>query len=68
MKIYYFDEATRALIGDGTADPDPMTPGSYLVPANATPVPPPSAPAGMVAVFTTGIWQVVSASTVPGAA
>lgn len=56
MKIYYFDEATRELLGEGRADPDPLDPGRFLVPSNATPIEPPEPRAGFVLLFATDFW------------
>lgn len=39
MKIYRFGSRAEYLVDD-IADPDPLTPGAWLVPAGATPVPP----------------------------
>lgn len=51
MKLYNYDRATRVFLDESDAEPDQMEPGNYIVPANATPVPPPAPEGGMDAVF-----------------
>lgn len=36
MRIFNYDRETLIFIGEGTADPDPMVPGGWLIPACAT--------------------------------
>lgn len=50
--IYNYDRATGLYLGQAQADPDPLQPGQWLMPANATPDAPPLAAAGQVAVYT----------------
>lgn len=45
MEIYHFDEKTGAYLGAGVADPDPLTPGAWLLPAYSTAVKPDAVPA-----------------------
>jgi len=65
VKIYYFNEATRAHAGEGRADPDPLDRGRYLIPGNATDIEPPIVPTGMTAVFGTDAWLLVPYESVP---
>lgn len=51
MKIYNFDRQSGVFLSESDAEPSPMEPGTFLTPAFATAIPPPSAPAGAVAVF-----------------
>lgn len=51
MKIYNFDRHTGAYLGVCDASPSPMEPGQFLIPSFSTPIPPPGAQAGLVAVF-----------------
>lgn len=51
MKIYNFDPASGRFLSEGQADPDPMTPGEFLLPAFSTPKAPPKLAAGQVAMF-----------------
>lgn len=64
MKIYNFDRDSRELVDVDEAEPDPLTPGEYLVPANATTVTPPRISAFETAVFDpeSQIWHVVDVS------
>ena len=40
MKIFHYHPETGALLGEGTADPSPLEPGKWLVPAHATAIEP----------------------------
>lgn len=40
MKIYHYDDAGQ-LVGEGSADADPLQPGAWLIPAQATAIEPP---------------------------
>lgn len=55
--IYNSHASSGEFIGAGFADPDPLTPGSWLLPANAYPDAPPAAPAGTVAVRGAAGWE-----------
>ncbi|WP_027339929.1 hypothetical protein [Halonatronum saccharophilum] len=51
MKVYYFDKATKELTGIGEANISPANPSKFLIPANATDVPPPDCEKGEVVIF-----------------
>lgn len=60
MKVYHYDEE-GVFVGSSEADPSPLEPGVFLVPANATPAAPPEAGdteagEGEVAVFDGTDW------------
>lgn len=55
MQIYHYHPETGEYLGDGLADPSPLEPGKYLVPAHATTSAPPTAMAGKVRVWR-GEW------------
>jgi hypothetical protein len=40
MKIFHYHPETGALLGEGKADPSPLEPGKWLVPAHATAIEP----------------------------
>jgi hypothetical protein len=40
MKIFHYHPETGAFLGEGTADPSPLEPGKWLVPAHATAIEP----------------------------
>ena len=40
MKIFHYHPETGALLGEGTADPSPLEPGEWLLPAHATAIEP----------------------------
>lgn len=51
MKIFSYHPVTRHFVEVAEADPDPMSPGEFLVPAFATTAEPPAIVAGQAAVF-----------------
>jgi hypothetical protein len=55
--IYHFHGLTGEYLGQGTADPDPMTEGEWLFPANCTAIAPPVAASGEVAVWSSSDWN-----------
>lgn len=59
MQIWNYDD-DGVWTSSGWADPDPMEPGNWLVPANATTIAPPAVAAKQVAVFVDGAWSVVA--------
>jgi hypothetical protein len=58
MQIWHFHPDTAVLIGAGSADPNPMESGEWLLPAFSTPVPPPEAGEGEMVVWVGGAWQI----------
>ncbi|NCC86063.1 MAG: DUF4376 domain-containing protein [Clostridia bacterium] len=56
MQIYHYHPVTKEYMGEGVADPSPLEPGVYLIPANATATAPPTAMSGKVRVWR-GEWQ-----------
>lgn len=57
VPVYCYDETGR-YTGWEYADPDPLQPGEYLIPPNATLTPTPVYGPDEVAVYTDGIWTV----------
>ena len=51
MKVYNYDPQTFELTGSEDADPNPLAPGEFLIPAHATPIAPPVARAFEAPVF-----------------
>lgn len=60
MQIWNYNPATGELVGASTADPDPTSEGSWLIPAHATSVAPPAAQSGLAAVFSGASWSMVA--------
>ena len=58
MKIYNYDPQTHEHIGTSQADPDPMLPDHWLVPAYATTLKPPLTEEKKIAVFVDDQWIV----------
>lgn len=57
--IYHYDPVTGDYLGAGEADKDPLEPGNWLIPANATAVTPPAAIQGKRRVFDGQNWGLV---------
>jgi len=57
MKIYHYHPDTGVFLGEGIADPSPLEQDVWLIPASATTIEPPQAPAGSQAVFGGGAWR-----------
>lgn len=55
MKIYNYDPATGRYLGTSMADPNPMEPGEFLLPAHATFEAPPEAE-GKEPICRAGVW------------
>jgi len=51
MKIFSYHPVTRHFVEVAEADPDPMQPGEYIVPAFSTTATPPAVVAGQAAVY-----------------
>lgn len=67
MDIYHFNPQNGEYLGTEKADPDPLVPGNYLIPASAVTVAPPVVRDGEMAVWRGDSWEVVDkpAETVP---
>jgi hypothetical protein len=57
MKIYHYDSSTGAFAGTSEADPNPCRAGSFLIPAFATEVTPPSASKKQFACWNVSEWE-----------
>ena len=59
MRIYRFNPETGVYLGEDFADLLPKRRGEYVVPPDATTVPPPEVKRGEIPVFhpDTGIWE-----------
>ncbi len=57
MKIHHYHEQTGEWLGDGMADPDPLEPGNWLIPAHATTDEPPTPGAGQFAAWNGSAWE-----------
>jgi hypothetical protein len=58
MKIYHYDSLTGAFAGTSEADPNPRRSGSFLIPAFATEVAPPSTSDKQFASWNVSEWEV----------
>lgn len=56
MDIYHYGQHTGVYLGGSQAQPDPMEPGRWLIPAWATPVAPGEEIEGMEQVFNGTEW------------
>lgn len=59
LVIYHADGLTGEFIGSGYADPDPMEPGNWLIPARAYREKPPETEERKVAVWGENGWELV---------
>lgn len=59
MNCYHYDPVTGAYNGFSQADPDPITPDEYLIPAYATTITPPTTAVNQAAIYNDGSWSVV---------
>lgn len=57
MKIFHYDSIFQTYLSEDVADPSPLEPGKYLVPAYATAVEPPVCEEGYVGIFNGGTWE-----------
>ncbi len=55
--LYHYQPETGELLGESPADPSPLEPEVWLIPAHATDLPPPKPKAQQVAVFRDSRWQ-----------
>ncbi|MRR58870.1 MAG: hypothetical protein EG824_11760 [Deltaproteobacteria bacterium] len=51
MKIYLFNMVTGAYLGEDFADADPSMRGAYIIPDDATTIPPPKVESGQMPFF-----------------
>lgn len=60
MRIYSYAADTGEWIGEADADPSPLEPGQWLIPAYATDLAPPAPAEGLARVFADGAWSLVT--------
>ncbi len=58
MDIWHYHPESGVLLGHSHADPSPLKPSEYLIPAFATTIAPPSIGAGKRAVWSVDAWLV----------
>lgn len=56
MKIYNYHPETFEYLGEGLADPNPLEPGNWLIPASSVTFPPPDHIEGKLRYFENGSW------------
>ena len=59
MQIWNYDR-NGVLYSTGWADPNPLEPGNFIIPGNATSIAPPELAAQQAAVFSDGAWSVIA--------
>jgi len=59
MKIYHYHPEYKIYLGSSDADPSPLEPGVFLIPAYATELEPPEYSEGKVSVFDGTSWDIV---------
>lgn len=65
MQIYHYHPDSGEYMGTGVADPSPLEPGVWLIPANATQVIPPLPTAGKVRRWSGAEWVLENAPAQP---
>ena len=65
MQIYHYSSADGRPLGAGVADPSPLEPGAWLIPAFATATPPPEPPAGHYIVWEGSAWATMPSPPPP---
>jgi len=60
MKIFHYHPETGVFLGEGLADPSPLEPDVWLIPAHATNATPPVISDGEYLVWSNGGWQLQS--------
>lgn len=60
-RIFHYDPLTGAYLGFGYADPSPLEPGTWLLPAHCTETVPPTPGPGQIAVWANDSWSLVAA-------
>jgi hypothetical protein len=58
MNIYHYHPETGLYLGQGVADPSPLEPGVWLIPAHATSTEPPAVEDGEQTVWLDDAWTV----------
>ena len=59
MIIYHYHPEYNHFVGQDDADPSPLEPGKYLIPANATKIAPPECENGQIQIFDGTFWSVI---------
>lgn len=60
MQIWNYHPVTSELLGSGSADPNPVEEGEWIIPAHATTIEPDAQQPGRAHVFTGGAWESVA--------
>lgn len=58
--IYNYHPITREYLNQGLADPDPLEPGNFLLPAHSTEIAPPNISAYEIAVYLVDEWVIMA--------
>jgi hypothetical protein len=59
MKIYHYHPDYKIYLGSSDADPSPLEPGVFLIPAHATELEPPTCTECKIPVFTGSSWTII---------
>lgn len=65
MQIYHYSHKTGEYIGTGVADESPLEPGVWLIPANATSIPPLQPLDGHIVMFRGDAWEYIPVTPPP---
>jgi hypothetical protein len=58
MPIYHYHPETGEYLGESVADPSPVNPETFIIPAFATTVAPPAIGDKQKAIYKNGIWGI----------
>lgn len=59
MKIYNYHPEYKTYVGSSYADPSPLEPGVFLIPAHATELEPPECSSCEIPVFNENSWDII---------
>jgi uncharacterized protein YecA (UPF0149 family) len=62
MNVYNYHPVTKEFLSQGTAEPNPITPDSWLIPAHATTIEPPEFGDNQITVFNeeSKAWEIIT--------
>jgi hypothetical protein len=59
MKIYHYHPDYKIYLGSSDADPSPLEPGVFLIPAYSTDIEPPTCESNQIQIFNETSWDII---------